>query len=203
MHFLYLGNSNSSSMNKFELKRNQSIAHIREVALRLFAEQGYEKTSIRLIAQQAHMALGLLYNYYSSKEDLLKDMYRSWQQQFSLSLQPDGDKLKSNDVDSYIRQTIRLVKANRPLWKLIYGLRLQSAIIQQLEAERQTEQQQAQQQLAAYLVNAGIPFPGLEAKLLFATLDGLIQHYLLQDSFPIDDVGNLLIMKYRNQALPL
>jgi AcrR family transcriptional regulator len=187
-------------MNKFELKRIQSIAHIREAALRLFAENGYEKTTIRLIAQQANMAIGLLYNYYSSKEDLLKDIYRSWQQQLRLTLQPDGDGLQRNDVESYIRQTIRMVKANRPLWKLIYGIRMQSAIIQQLEAEMKTEQQQVQHQIAAYLVHAGIAFPGLEAKLLFATLDGLVQHYLQQDSFPIDDIGNLLILKYRNQA---
>jgi hypothetical protein len=57
-----------------------------------------------------------------------------------------------------------------------------------------------QRQIEAYLVNAAIPFPGLEAKLLFATLDGLIHHFLLQESFPIDDISNLLIMKYRNQV---
>jgi AcrR family transcriptional regulator len=186
-------------MDQFELKRAQRVARIREVALQLFAETGFEKTTIRLIAREANMAIGLLYNYYSSKEELLKDIFRTWQQQLDLTLQPDGDHLKSNDVESYIRQTIRLVKANRPFWKLIYGIRMQSPIIRQLEAEMKTSQDLVQKQIETYLVNAGIPFPGLEAKLLFATLDGLILHYLQQDNFPLDDTGNLLIMKYHSQ----
>lgn len=186
-------------MDSFELKRTQRLASIREVALRLFAETGFDKTTIRLIAREAKMATGLLYNYYASKEELLQDIFRTWQQQLDLTLQPDGDKLKSNDVESYIRQTIRLVKANRTFWKMMYGIRMQSPILQHLGAEMKASQDQVQQQIEAYLVNAGIPFPGLEAKLLFATLDGMILHYLQQDSFPLDDTGNLLIMKYRSQ----
>jgi AcrR family transcriptional regulator len=187
-------------MNKFEMRRAQSVTLIREVALRLFAEHGFEKTTIRMIAQEANMAIGLMYNYYSSKEDLLRDIYRSWQEELRRTLEPDGDDRKSNDVESYIRHTLRMVKANRPFWKLIYGIRMQSLIIRELEAEMKTEQEGVQRQIEAYLVNAAIPFPGLEAKLLFATLDGLIHHFLLQESFPIDDISNLLIMKYRNQV---
>jgi AcrR family transcriptional regulator len=187
-------------MNKFELKRSQSVSQIREVALRLFAENGFDKTTIRMIAREVPMAIGLLYNYYSSKEDLLRDIFRNWQQELKAPLQPEADGRQPNEVETYIRQTTRLVKANRPFWKLIYGIRMQSAIIQQLEAEMKTEQEGLQRQIEAYLVNAGIPFPGLEAKLLFATLDGLIHHFLLQDNFPLDDLSNLLILKYRNQA---
>lgn len=181
-------------------QRAHRVDHIREVALRLFSDIGYEKTSIRLIAREAEMALGLLYNYYSSKEELLRDIYRTWQQELQASLMPDGDQLKSNDVETYIRQTIRLVKAHRPFWKLIYGIRLQSPVLQELEAEMKTSQEGVQRQVEAYLMNGGVPFPGLEAKLLFATLDGLVLHYLQEESFPLDDLGNLLIMKYRNQA---
>ncbi len=86
-------------MNKFEQKRADSVARIREVALRLFAETGFDKTTIRLIAREADMAVGLLYNYYNSKEELLKDIFRSWQQELYLTLQPDGDTLKRNDVE--------------------------------------------------------------------------------------------------------
>lgn len=182
-------------------QRAQRVERIREVALRLFAEIGYDKTTIRLIAKEAEMALGLLYNYYSSKEDLLRDIYRTWQQELQASLMPDGDQINSNDVETYIRQTIRLVKAHRPFWKLIYGIRLQSPVLQELEAEMKTSQEGVHRQVEAFLMNGGVPFPGLEAKLLFATLDGLVLHYLQEVSFPLDDLGNLLIMKYRSQAV--
>lgn len=42
-----------------------------EVALKLFAEQGFAATSIKDIAKRAGVAPGLLYHYFPSKEDLL------------------------------------------------------------------------------------------------------------------------------------
>jgi AcrR family transcriptional regulator len=187
-------------MSTFEDKRQQRLCCIRAAALQLFAETGYEKTTIRLIARQAQMALGLLYNYYPSKEALLIDIYRSWQQQLNLGLEAAAAVPPGKEVAAYIQQRITQVKANRPLWKLIYGLRMQSPVLRQLEAETQAGQRAVQQQVEACLVRTGIPFPGLEAKLLFATLDGLVQHYLHQEYCPIDDMGNLLVLKYREQG---
>ncbi len=54
-------------MNTQERKRR-----IVETALQLFSESGYDKTSIRDIAKHANMSLGLLYNYFASKEQLLE-----------------------------------------------------------------------------------------------------------------------------------
>jgi AcrR family transcriptional regulator len=188
------------AMSTFEDKRQQRVRRIREVALQLFAETGYEKTTIRLIAREAQMALGLLYNYYPGKEELLADIYRGWQQQLLVSLQTEPEGTPRNAVSAYIQKRIQLVKANRPLWKLIFGLRMQSPVLRQLEVETETGQRAVQQQLEACLMEAGIAFPGLEAKLLFATMDGLVQHYLHHDNWPIDDMGNLLLMKYREQG---
>jgi AcrR family transcriptional regulator len=48
-------------------RRNQLV----DVALRLFAEHGMERTSIKDIAAASGVAPGLLYHYFRSKEDLL------------------------------------------------------------------------------------------------------------------------------------
>ena len=44
------------------------------VALKLFAEKGYHATSISQIAVKAKVSKGLMYNYFSSKEDLLDEI---------------------------------------------------------------------------------------------------------------------------------
>ncbi|MDR1524456.1 MAG: TetR/AcrR family transcriptional regulator, partial [Tannerella sp.] len=44
---------------------------IMDVALRLFAENGYANTSIDKIAKSICIAKGLLYTYFKNKEDLL------------------------------------------------------------------------------------------------------------------------------------
>lgn len=43
-----------------------------QVGLKLFSRQGYHATSIRKIARAAGITEGLIYHYFSSKEDLLK-----------------------------------------------------------------------------------------------------------------------------------
>lgn len=51
-------------------------------------------------------------------------------------------------------------------------------------------------QLQDNLKEAGVSAPALEAKRLFASIDGMAKHYLLNEHYPIDEVTSLLIQKY-------
>jgi AcrR family transcriptional regulator len=44
-------------------------------ATRLFAEQGYDRTSVQEIVEAAGVTKGALYHYFGSKEDLLHEIY--------------------------------------------------------------------------------------------------------------------------------
>ena len=46
-----------------------------EVALRLFAENGFEGTSVQDVVSAAGVTKGAMYHYYSSKDDLLAEIY--------------------------------------------------------------------------------------------------------------------------------
>ena len=62
-------------------------------ALRLFAEKGYEATSIEDIAQHAHLAIGSYYQHYRSKRQLLLALMDELLEKLSrLDLQPTGVK---------------------------------------------------------------------------------------------------------------
>ena len=50
-----------------EERRNQLV----DAALRLFAEKGFEKTTIKDLSEAVGVAQGLIYHYYGSKEELL------------------------------------------------------------------------------------------------------------------------------------
>jgi AcrR family transcriptional regulator len=54
--------------------RQASKEKIRATAMELFIKQGYYATSISDIAKQAGISKGLLYNYYTGKEELLSEM---------------------------------------------------------------------------------------------------------------------------------
>ena len=53
----------------------QTRTAIVEAALRLFAENGYEATTMRAIATHAGVATGNAYYYYASKEELVREYF--------------------------------------------------------------------------------------------------------------------------------
>jgi AcrR family transcriptional regulator len=185
-------------MNRFQEKREQSINKLAAVALRLFSEQGYEATSIRTIASEADMSLGLLYNYFKSKDELLEEIFRRGIQDIQdLFKQPLEKSNSSSEIERHIRQTVKLLKEKKDFWKLLHGIRMQSAVVRHLMADMNAQTALIENQIRSNLVEAGIPFPDLEAKLLFASIDGMAHHFLLYEHYPIDDVATLLVMRYK------
>jgi len=53
-------------------------SRLRELALQLFAEQGYEKTSLREIAERLGVTKAALYYYFKSKEDIVRSLVQDY-----------------------------------------------------------------------------------------------------------------------------
>jgi AcrR family transcriptional regulator len=53
-------------------RRGDTRARIQQVALELFAEQGYERTSLREIAERLGVTKAALYYHFNSKEDIVR-----------------------------------------------------------------------------------------------------------------------------------
>ena len=58
--------------------RGGTRARIQEVALALFAEQGYEKTSLREIAERLDVTKAALYYHFKSKEDIVRSLVEDY-----------------------------------------------------------------------------------------------------------------------------
>ena len=61
--------------------RSDTREKIRSVALELFAEQGYEKTSLREIAERLGVTKAALYYHFKSKEDIVASLYHDVRQE--------------------------------------------------------------------------------------------------------------------------
>lgn len=57
-------------------KAEKTRAKIYQAALALFAARGYEKTTMRLVAESAGTSLGLTYRYFKAKDDIVLELYR-------------------------------------------------------------------------------------------------------------------------------
>jgi AcrR family transcriptional regulator len=58
-------------MGTLQARRGDTRSRIQDVALALFAEQGYEKTSLREIAENLDVTKAALYYHFKTKEDIL------------------------------------------------------------------------------------------------------------------------------------
>jgi len=67
-------------------KALQTRQHILDTALTLFAEQGYQKTTLREIATRADVSLGLTYRYFARKEELVAALYEQLTLETELAL---------------------------------------------------------------------------------------------------------------------
>ncbi|WP_199486407.1 TetR/AcrR family transcriptional regulator [Actinomadura logoneensis] len=56
-------------------RRGDTREQIRRVALELFAEQGYEKTSLREIAERLGVTKAALYYHFKTKEDIIASLF--------------------------------------------------------------------------------------------------------------------------------
>ena len=65
------------SAEQFDRMRAESRARIVDAALHLFAEHGYDGTSVRMIAERAGVSPGLLYHYFPAKEALLRALFEA------------------------------------------------------------------------------------------------------------------------------
>jgi len=95
---------------------------IEEAAFELFMEQGYHATSMRQIADKAELALGGIYNHFSSKEDIFSAIIidrHPYKQVLPIVLAAQGDT-----AEELIRNAARALVTelgNRPeLLKLIF-----------------------------------------------------------------------------------
>ncbi|MGM0603712.1 MAG: TetR/AcrR family transcriptional regulator [Bacillota bacterium] len=53
-------------------------------AFSLFSQSGFRKTSMKKIAEEADIAVGTLYNYYSTKREIfLEIIFKSWEKTFT------------------------------------------------------------------------------------------------------------------------
>jgi AcrR family transcriptional regulator len=61
-------------MDAVRTRRGDTRARIQQIALELFAEQGYEGTSLREIAERLDVTKAALYYHFKSKEDIVRSL---------------------------------------------------------------------------------------------------------------------------------
>ncbi len=117
------------SPQQFKEMRDEKMTLIMDVALEHFANEGFYRTTINHIARHAGISKGLMYNYFDSKEALLKAIiHRSVNEVYKyLDFDRDG-YLSEEEFEFFVRKINLLLKEKRHFWRLLMQLLMQNDI---------------------------------------------------------------------------
>jgi AcrR family transcriptional regulator len=104
--------------------RTDTRSRVQKVALELFAEQGYEKTSLREIAERLGVTKAALYYHFKSKEDIVHSFTDDYFAELDALLdwardKPRGDETRREILDRYVgvvlasNEVFRFLEQNR------------------------------------------------------------------------------------------
>ncbi len=183
---------------QYDTIRQEKTNLIMDTALELFANIGYEATSISQIARKADISKGLLYNYFQSKEDLLQAILNKGIDDMMDIFDPNKDgKLEVSELEYFINESLRLVEKNRVFWKLYMSVSFQPAVFKLIESRIEEIYQPIMKMMIVYFQDAGFKNPATEAILFGALLDGITLDYVMKpELFPLEHIKKELIERY-------
>ena len=196
------------SKEEFEAIRQRSREAIKTTALELFAANGYSNTSISMIAKEAGISKGLMYNYFDSKQQLLHTILEEAVEGGAKALEHlfDSGMDPLEEIVSIVKVSFSMIEGNLQYWKFMTSLALQDDVIADIKVLLEKKQELIIDHIFELFEKVGAENPKLEAYQLGATLDGIMMHYItLKNGYPLDKMEAYiiedLIRKYKAKEM--
>jgi len=185
---------------QYEKIREEKRSHIMDVALELFANEGYHNTSISRISEVAGISKGLMYNYFDSKEALVKAVLEKGLNTLIDLFDPNKDgKLTVTEFDFFVEKTFDTLEKNRTYWKLFFGIIMQSGIFAMIKDSYERVLHDSMATMIEYYRERGVKEPESEAILFGAVMDGISMNYVMgPELFPLEKMKKAVIEKFRH-----
>ena len=186
------------SKEQYEEIRKNKRDLILKAALELFAENGFHNTTINSIAQKINISSGLLYNYFESKDDLLRKIVSKGITEIITSLGDNkNDILTKDEFVHYIKENFNIIKNNLNFWRLYIAIIIQPSVLKIVKDEILNLYSPLLKKLEDYFIAKGVKNPVVETKLFSSIMDGVSINYVLDsENFPLKDVINLIILRF-------
>ncbi len=183
---------------QFEKIREDRKASILESALTLFAEEGYHGTSISKISKHAGVSKGLMYNYFESKEALLKAIltivFEGTQETMEYW---DGKEMTDESMIINIDKSFEMILKDPLHWKLYFSLVTQPVVLKMAFEFMVPKAKPFMESMVKYFEQKGHKDPLLTMQYYGSTLKGAhLQTILDPVNFPHKKVKALIIKQF-------
>ena len=178
--------------------RESRKASIMDAALHLFGEQSIDSVSISMIAKRAGISKGLIYNYFVSKEELIKEIVIRGFDDFTnvFDLNKDGI-LTEKEFIYFIDQTFFILESKHSFWKLYFAVVMQPKVMKLVEDKLMEVLIPFINTLTNYYERKGVESPAAQARLLGSLLDGVSLNYIVDpEGFSIEETKKIIIEKF-------
>ena len=157
---------------------------------------------MRAIAEAADVSLGLAYNYFSGKEDLLRVIVEEGMAQVEATLtELDTEASPETRFRRFVTACLDTVRTHRAFWQLLYSLRQQPEAVDAIGDTLDGLYDEIHARLRSLFAVLDDDAPDVSARLLFATLDGVGQHYVRDpESYPLDSIVEQIIDRFSPPA---
>lgn len=180
---------------QYEAIRQEKQALIMETALELFAQKGFHGTSISDISKKAGISKGLVYNYFESKEEILKSIVQSGYDAAykNMELNKEG-RLVQEEFVHFIKMTFQLIKENRNFWALYSSLMFQPGILDLVVPQFEGKSVEIQKLMTDFLKEMGSTDPEADMLAISSLIKGATVLLLTAPKyFPIDKLEEAVI----------
>ena len=165
---------------------------ILEVALKLFAENGYTATPTSKVAKEANVSEGLIFRHYTSKEGLLNAIMEQGREMANSMF---TKILELQDAKSILKGIIELPfdinEEQFHYWKLIYALKWQT------DSYNENISEPIKDVLFYVFKDLGYANPKAEAELVLLLIDGIATTILLQKPENTEELKKAILEKYK------
>jgi AcrR family transcriptional regulator len=171
--------------------------HIIQTALELFATHGYASTPVSLIARKAKVSQGLMYNFFKSKDELLKTSIEMGAADIARSMAA-YQKIKDpkEAIRIHVLKTVEIIRKKKSFWRLLHSIRLQGLVLKTVEDDFQHITTTVTTIFERVFRQLKFQNPRMEAILFLTQIDGLVILYLQNDTTPLKQLARQLIKRY-------
>ena len=186
---------------QFDEIRTERKEQILRVALELFAHNGYHPTTIAKIAKEANVSKGLMYNYFESKEMLLKELIITTSEKVYVELDANHDgKVTPAEFIRFIKVTMKNIRENVIYWRLYTTVLLQHDVMDIMMGEMQNIAKDSLNLLYDFFNQEFGDQATQELNHLSAVLKGIMLQYLaIKDKKWLDENEKMLLNYYKDK----
>lgn len=184
--------------DQYREMREEKKALIMKSALELFANQGFHGTSINDIANHAGISKGLLYNYFTSKDELILEILLKGFNELVKVFDPNKDgMLTPDELKFLINEIFTIMQGDLHYWRLYFSVLTQPSV-NQLAAERLMDNvNPIFHTLTGFFKNQGYENPEMEARFFSDMLDGIALNFVFNHAtYPLHAIKNRILDIY-------